>query len=104
MRKFKVLKCKQTRLKSERRTSRDSNGNLTSYMVYSEEKAGEGWSPGAYGHEGIKEGDILDIDGVLADKAANNPDFEEVFEEPVKAEKPVVKKKAKKKAKKKVVL
>jgi len=72
-------------------------------MLHSEDKAGDGWSPGAYGHTNIKEGDILDIDGFLADKAANNPDFEEVFEEPVKVEKPVVKK-AKKKAKKKVVL
>ena len=48
---------------------------------------GELWYPGAYGHRAIKKGDVLEIGGHLADKAANNPDFEEVFEK--KAEKKV---------------
>lgn len=90
MRKFKVVNCKQVRLVSEKKKRRDDNGNLVTYTVFSEQKAGDEdkngdvWYPGAYGHEKIKVGDILDLEGVRADKAANNPDFEEVFDEPAK--------------------
>lgn len=90
MRKFKVIKCKQTRTVSEIKKRRDDNGNLVTYTVYSEQKAGEKdklgdvWYPGAYGHERIKEGDIIELEGYRADKAANNPHFEEVKDAPVK--------------------
>lgn len=87
MRKFKVLHCKQSKLKRELKHRRDHNDNLVPYEVFREVKAGEeGWWPGAYGHEKIKEGDILELEGYRADKAANNPQFEEVFDEPETSE------------------
>ena len=97
MRKFRVLHCAQKRTVFDIKTRRDDNGNKISYKVYREEQAGENdWWPGAYGHEKIKEGDILELEGRIADKAAANPQFEEVFpkaEKPVEAKEPVVKKK-----------
>lgn len=35
-------------------------------------------SVNAYGHEGVNTNDTIEIDGHLAQKAANNPDFKEV--------------------------
>lgn len=35
-------------------------------------------SAGAYGHDNIKVGDVLEINGPLADKARRNPMFREV--------------------------
>ena len=32
----------------------------------------------AYGHEGLKTGDTIELTGIFAEKAARNPDFEEV--------------------------
>lgn len=32
----------------------------------------------AYGHEGIAVGDVIELEGTSADKAANNPDFKEL--------------------------
>ena len=85
MRKFKVLKCKQTKMVEERKSFRNGDGTMSAYVSYREVKAGEdGWYPGAYGVEKIKEGDIIELEGDLADKCANNPHFEEVFEAPKK--------------------
>ena len=85
MRKFKVLECKQSKLATRRKTRRDDSDNLVTYNVYYEVQAGEeGWWPGAYGVEKIKEGDVIELQGHFADKAAKNPAFEEVFDEPVK--------------------
>ena len=95
MRKFKVLKCKTTVKQPERRTGRDSDGNVYSYVVYCEKGEKEGFFPGAYGVEKIKVGQIIELNAHLAEKAANNPDFEEVFL--VEAPKKVSKKKSKKK-------
>ena len=33
---------------------------------------------GAYGHENIKTGDVIELEGFFAEKARNNPDFAEV--------------------------
>lgn len=94
MRKFRVLHCPQTRKVFDIKSRRDKDGNKISYKVWREEQAGEnGWWPGAYGHEKIKEGDILELEGRRADKAAANPQFEEVFDTPVEIKEPVVKKK-----------
>ena len=35
-------------------------------------------SVGAYGHENIKTGDAIELEGFFAEKAQNNPDFVEV--------------------------
>lgn len=81
MRKFKVLQCKQTRIVKEPKKVKTPEGAVRTVWFSREEKAGEnGWWPGAYGHEKIKEGDILELEGFRAEKAANNPQFEEVFE------------------------
>ena len=53
----------------------------------------------AYGHHGISTGDIIFLDGHLAGKASQNPDFQVTNEEPKPVVKKVVKKAAKKKAK-----
>lgn len=91
MRRFKVIRCRMKKMVCDIKDSLDKHGHPFSYKAYREVKAGEdGWYPGAYGHENIKVGDILDIEGHLADKAAANPDFEEVFDI---EEKPTVKKK-----------
>lgn len=92
MRKFKVLKCKQSRIVYDVKKAKTAEGAVRTYKVYREEQAGEnGWWPGAYGYEKIKEGDILELEGHLADKAASNPMFEEVFDKP-KVESPPKKK------------
>ena len=95
MRKFKVLKCVETITRRSKKIAKKPSGETYAYVVYREVNRGdEGWYPGAYGHENIHVGDIIELDGHLADKAARNPDFEEVFEAP-KVE--VVKKKRRKK-------
>lgn len=91
MRYFKVLNCPQSKVIQKHVRFKTDSG-MASRVEYREVQAGEeGWWPGAYGHEKIKEGDVLPLDGRLADKASRNDAFEEV-------DKPV--KKAKKKAKK----
>ncbi len=88
MRKFKVLHCKQQMTQRELRHGRTKEGAMYAYEVEHVVKAGEKklngevWYPGAYGHEKIKAGDILELQGRIADKAAANPQFEEVFAEP----------------------
>ncbi len=98
MRKFKVLNCKTEVQVGEIKRYRDNDGNMREIMQYRKVKAGEkGFNPSAYGHEGIKVGDVLEIDGHLADKAANNPDFEEVLDIVVPQEEAPAQNKAKKK-------
>ena len=83
MRKFKVLKVVESITRMSIKTGKTKEGTSYSYPVYREVKRGdEGWFPGAYGHENIHVGDVIELIGELADKAAANPDFEEVFEEP----------------------
>lgn len=90
MRKFKVLECKQSRVVGDVKKQTTAEGAVRSYVVYRKEDAGDnGWYPGAYGHERIKVGDILEIEGEMADKAARNPMFEEVFESKVAPKKKV---------------
>lgn len=89
MRKFKVLKCPQVKIVTEMKRIKTEAGfaNVSfSHEIKAGEKdrRGEIWYPGAYGHRAIKEGDILEIGGHLADKAAANPQFEEVKDAPVK--------------------
>ena len=90
MRKFEVLRCKQERTLKYYKKGRRDDGSVYSYAVFKTIKAGEKdlagnvWLPGAYGHEGIKEGDIIELEGHLADKAATNPDLKEIKETPVK--------------------
>lgn len=87
MRKFKVLNCKTEKIAYKRMSRRDENDNLVWFNQYYTVNAGEQdhkgntWYPGAYGNENIKVGDIIEVEEHLADKAARNPDFEEVVEE-----------------------
>lgn len=96
MRKFKVVKCPQVKQVNEPKSFQTEGGAWVTVKNVREIKAGEKglngetWYPGAYGHRAIKNGDVLEIGGHLADKAANNPDFEEVFEK--KVEEPVKRK------------
>lgn len=98
MRYFEVLEVATKKRVAELVVLRDKDGNPIRRTDYRWVNAGEeGWYPGAYGHEKIKKGDILPIDGPLADKAAKNPAFKEV-DDPKKAapkeeEKPLFKKK-----------
>ena len=84
MRKFRILNCKQERTLKYYKKGRRDDGSVYSFPVFKKIKAGEKdlagnvWYPGAYGHEKIKEGDIIELEGHLADKAATNPDMEEV--------------------------
>jgi len=89
MAKFKVLETIEQVSYVEKKKRRGKFG-----WVWVEQEVTECISPGAYGHEDIKVGDILEINGHLADKARRNPMFEEVKE--------VSKKKTKKKASKKI--
>lgn len=84
MRKFRVVKCPQTRILKYIKHGKRDDGSVYAYPVFKEIKAGEKdlagnvWYPGAYGVEGIKEGDVIELDGELARKAASNPALEEV--------------------------
>ena len=94
MRKFKVLDVKESITKCEMKKRKTADGNWVTFPVYREVKRGEeGWYPGAYGHEDIHKGDVIELDGHLADKCAANPQFEEVFDEPEPVKKKVAKKK-----------
>ena len=94
MRKFRILKCPQEKTISYLKKGRKEDGSVYSYTVYKDLVAGEKdlngevWYPGAYGHERVKEGDIIELDGHLAMKAAANPDFEEVTNETEQKRKP----------------
>lgn len=102
LRKFKVVNCPQEKTVARQKKAINDAGATYTYTVYSTVKAGEKgqngevWYPNAYGHRAIKEGDIIELGGRMADKAAANPDFEEVKEAPEKK----VTKKAKKKYRK----
>lgn len=93
MRKFKVLKCTQTREIRDLRKVKTGDGVYRTVTFTRTIEAGEeGWWPGAYGHEKIKEGDILELDDYFAEKAEKNTEyFQEVFDEP-KLESPPKKK------------
>lgn len=86
LRKFRVVRCPQKKIIYKLKTARDDAGTKYTYKEYKEIKAGEKdhrgevWEPGAYGHRGIKPGDIIELGGRMADKAAANPDFEEIKE------------------------
>lgn len=81
---FKVLNTRTSSTVHSRGISRDKSGKTTSFDVVEDVK----FKPGAYGHEDIKVGDIIELTtDHLISKARNNPDFEEV-------KKPVKKKKA----------
>ena len=90
-----MLKVKESITRVRHVYRKNDDGMRYSVPIYYEVKRGEKdphkkdvWTPGAYGHEDIRVGDVIDLDGHLADKAAMNPDFEEVFEAP-----PIAKKK-----------
>ena len=65
---FEVLDIDMEKTILKREQFRDSEGNNHTREVYETVKI----TPGAYGHENIKKGDVLEINGYLAKKAAAN--------------------------------
>lgn len=75
MAKFEVLNCKTHVEYMQRKRVVDKEGNLHIREVQMEKPI----SPGFYGVENVKVGDVIEIaDERLADKARNNPDLKEV--------------------------
>ena len=67
---FEVLKVDTEKTIIRREQFRDSEGNNQTREVYETKQL----TPGAYGHENIKKGDVLELKGHLAAKAAANKD------------------------------
>ena len=65
---FEVLDIDTEKTILKREQFRDSEGNNQTREVYATVKI----TSGAYGHENIKKGDVLEISGHLAKKAAAN--------------------------------
>lgn len=65
---FQVLKIDTEKTVMKREQFIDSEKNNQTREVYETIQL----TPGAYGHENIKEGDVLEINGRLAEKAAAN--------------------------------
>lgn len=86
---FEVLKTHTEKTVVRRRQVKDKDGNV-SVVEYIESLA---FSPAAYGHEDISVGQVLEINGPLAEKAKRNREY---FKEVDKPEKKTRKKKAKK--------
>ena len=96
-RKFKVLSLKEKIQRVRFITKKSEDGANVRIPMYYEVERGEPdphrknavWLPSAYGHEDISVGDILEIEREdWANKAASNPQFEEVFDEPKEPEVP----------------
>ena len=81
MRSFEVLRCPQVKIDQKLVSGKREDGSRYGYIQYKEIKAGEKcfngetWYPGAYGVSPVKVGDVIKLNGHLADKAAANPAF-----------------------------
>lgn len=86
MRKFEVLKCQESIQVGTPKVMKSPEGTNYTIIQWRKVSAGEPknngelWYPNAYGVEKIKVGDVIEINGGLADKAAKNPDFKEIKE------------------------
>ncbi len=77
---FEVLKTHTEKTVIRRKQRKDRDGNV-SVVEFIESVA---ISPGAYGHENISVGQVLEINGPLAAKASNNREYFKQVEEPEK--------------------
>ena len=68
---FEVLDIDTEKTILKREQFRDKEGNNQTREVYETIQL----TPGAYGHENIKKGDVLEISGYLAKKAAANKQY-----------------------------
>lgn len=80
---FEVLKTHTEKTVVRRRQRKDKDGNV-SVVEYIETLA---IKPGAYGHENIEVGQVLEINGPLADKAARNREYFKAVDKPKPAKK-----------------
>lgn len=84
MPKFEVIYLDNVKVVRKTRSTGRPEVMSRPFQVLSERSSGRGLqqtvevSVGAYGHENIKVGQVLEINGPLADKARRNPMFKEL--------------------------
>ena len=81
---FEVVRTDKEKTVLVKKTVRDEHGN----NVVVQDEVDKTFQANAYGHEDINVGDVLEINGHLAEKARRNPYFKEVKGKDIEARQP----------------